>query len=253
MEKFLASDNNLKKVKDEATIISLLTSAKEAEAEVFIWKLVGSSKHLANIRIESIRKPRRDFCIVPVEGHDRQVQELLSSQSYIDLYVPETGLLLRCTIKQTDAPYRYYLQLPEFIAQVERRKTFRLNVYKTAEVQISFGKTTSGPRPMSQHFFKSCYDISTGGFSFLVSRMESKFFQIHDPIRYIEFKAGDWSTKVNAEIALIKEIEPDEYNGLSYKVWRVCCRFSQIDQISKKYLEKFIFERIKEELHAINE
>lgn len=246
------NDNKLKKVHDEAIIHSLISSAKESEFEVFIWKLIGGSKHLANVKIESIRKVRSDFCIIPVAGHERQVQDLMSSQDFIDLYVPESALLLRCKIRQTDAPFRYYLQLPEFVAQVERRKSLRLNVYDSEEVKLSFGKSVSVPRPMSQHFHKACFDISTGGFSFLVSRMESKFFQINDPIRTIEIKAGGWSTKVNAEIALIKEIEPDEFNGLTYKVWRICCRFSQIDQISKKHLEKFIFERIKDELHVIN-
>ncbi len=252
MEKLVLNDNKLKRVQDEAVIHSLLSSTKESEMEVFIWRLVGGSKHLANIKIESIRKARKDFCITPIPGHERQVQDLMSSQDFIDLYVPESALLLRCKIRQTDAPYRYYLQVPEFVAQVERRKSLRLNTYDSEEVKISFGKSVSTPRPMSQHFHKSCLDVSTGGFSFLVSRMESKFFQINDPIRTIEIKAGSWSTKVNAEIALIKEIEPDEFNGLTYKVWRICCRFSQIDQISKKHLEKFIFERIKDELHVIN-
>lgn len=245
--------NDLKKVKDEPTIISLLSSAKESEGEVYIWRLVGGSKHIARVRLESIRKLRRDFCVVPVDGQDRQVQDLMGSQNYIDLYIPDSALLLRCPIKQTDAPYRYYLQLPDYVAQVERRKHLRLNVYQKGEVKINFGKTVTLPKQMSQHFHKECFDISSGGFSFFVSRMEAKFFQIHDPIRSIEIKAGDWSGKVNAEIALIKEVEPDEFNGLTYKVWRVCCRFTQIDQISRKYLEKFIFERIKEELHAINE
>jgi hypothetical protein len=248
----LTSENKLKKVQDEAVIHGLLSSTKNAESEVFIWRLIGGSKHLANVRIESIRKTRRDFCIIPITGHERQVQELMGGQSYIDLYVPESALLLRCNIRHTDAPFRYYLEIPAFVAQVERRKSFRLNVYDAEDVKVSFGKSVSVPRPMSQHFHKACFDISNGGFSFLVSRMESKFFQINDPIRTIEIKAGNWATKVNAEIALIKEVEPDEYNGLNYKVWRVCCRFSQIDQISKKYLEKYIFERIKDELHVIN-
>lgn len=246
------NDNKLKKVQDEAIIHNLISGAKDAELEVFIWRLVGCSKHLANVRIESIRKHRKDFCIIPIAGHERQVQELMTGQGYIDLYVPDSALLLRCNIRQADAPFRYYLQIPTFVAQVERRKSFRLNVYEADDVKISFGKTVSVPRQMSQHFHKSCFDVSTGGFSFLVSRMESKFFQINDPIRTIEIKTGNWATKVNAEIALIKEVEPDEYNGLTYKVWRICCRFSQIDQISKKHLEKYIFERIKDELHVIN-
>ena len=233
--------------------MNLLSGAKEGNAEVFIWKLIGSEKHLGQVRIESIRKTRKDFCLIPAEGQDRLVQDLMGGHNYVDLYIPDSALLLRCTIKQTDAPYRYYLQLPNFVAQVERRKSFRLNVHQSSEVRLSFGKSASGPRPMSQHFLKDCFDISTGGFSFFVSKMEMKFFQTNDTIPLVEIKAGDWATKISAEITTVREVEPDEYNGLTYKVWRVSCRFSQIDQISKKYLEKFIFERIKDELHAINE
>jgi hypothetical protein len=253
LETQLSDDNKLKKVKDKATIMSLLSGAKESSSEVYIWRLIGSAKHLGQVRIESIRKMRNDFCIIPAEGQDRLVQDLMGSQNYVDLYVPGSALLLRCNIKQTDAPYRYYLTIPEFVAQVERRKSFRLNTYDTADVKVSFGKSVTLPRPMSQHFLKDCFDVSTGGFSFFVSKMESKFFQPNDPIPLIEIKAGDWGTKVSAEIATVREIEPDEFNGLTYKVWRVSCRFSKIDQISRKYLEKYIFERIKSELHAINE
>jgi hypothetical protein len=249
---FLNNDNNLKKIEDESIIHCLVSGAKQSELEVFIWRLLGGSKHLASVRIESIRKQKKQFCIVPIPGHENQVQELMIGQSYIDIYVPESALLMRCNIHHTDAPIRYYLEIPAFVAQVERRKSFRINVYDSEDVKINFGKSVSVPRVMTQQFGKSCFDISTGGFSFLVSRMESKFFQINDPIRMLEIKTSDWSTIVNVEIALIKEVEPDEYNGLTYKVWRICCRFSLIDQISKKYLEKYIFERIKDELHAIS-
>jgi len=233
-------------------IQSLIYGAKEADHEVIIWRLVGSSKHLASIRIEALRKQRKDFSIVPVSGYEKQVQEMMSSQDFIDLYIPDSALLLRCKIRHAEGSIRYYLHIPDFAAQVERRKNFRLNVYQTEDVKIKFSKLTTSPREMSQKFEKKCFDISSGGFSFFVSRMESKFFQVNDPIRTIEIAFGGIKTKVNAEITVIKEIEPDEFNGFSYKVWRVCCRFSQIDQISKKHLEKFIFERIKDDLHVIN-
>lgn len=249
----MGHDNNLKKVKDLPTIINLLQGAKDSTAEVFLWKLIGETKHLGQVRIESIRKMRRDFCVVPAEGQERIVQDLMGSVGFIDLYIPTSALLMRCHIKSTDAPIRYYLQFPEFVAQVERRKNMRLAVPGAADVKLSFGKTVNLPRPMSQHFVKNCYDVSAGGFSFLASKMESKYFQIKDSIPLIEIQAGKWSTKASAEITTIREVEPDEYNGLPYKVWRVSCRFSELDQISRKYLEKFIFERIKDELHVINE
>jgi c-di-GMP-binding flagellar brake protein YcgR len=195
---------------------------------------------------------RNDFCIIPAEGQDRVVQDLMSGQNFVDLYIPDSALLLRCSVKQTDAPFRYYLTIPEFVAQVERRKSLRLKTHDSSEVKVSFGKSVSLPRSMSQYFMKDCFDVSPGGFSFFVSKMEAKFFQLNDPINMVELKAGNWSTHADAQIVQIREVEPDERNGMTYKVWRVSCRFSKIDQISRKYLEKFIFERIKDELRAIN-
>jgi hypothetical protein len=252
LENNLIIDNKLKKVEDEAKIINMLSGAKEARSEVFIWRIAAGSKHLGNVRIEAIRKARRDFCIVACDGHEKQVHELIGGLDYIDLYIPESALLLRCRVKQADLSNRYYLHFAEFVAQVERRNNLRVNVQQSGDVKIAFSKSTAGPRQITQQFMKNCFDISTGGFSFYVSRVESKFFAIHDPIRAVEIKSGDWSAKVNAEVSLVKEIEPDEYNGLTYKVWRICCRFSQIDQISKKYLERFILDRIKDEIHVIN-
>lgn len=249
----MRNDNKLHKISDEAIILNLLMSAKDCGSEIFIWRLVGGSKILGQVRIESVRKFRKDFCIIPEEGQDRQVQELMGSQNHIDIYVPGAALLLRCTIKQTDAPYRYYLEIPKFVAQAERRKSIRVNVNDGADVQISFGKIIAGPKSMSQHFLKPCFDVSTGGVSFYVSKTEAKFFDLSDNIESIEIKAGQWSSKVGAEVISIREVEPDEYNGLTYKAFRISCRFSKIDQISRKYLEKYIFEKIKDELHAINE
>lgn len=248
----LGGDNKLKKVTDEATILSLITGAKEGNFEIFIWKFVGGSKVLGQVRIESVRKARKDFCIIPLDGEDKKVQDLMSSQDEIDLYIPESALLLRCQIKQTDAPIRYYLHLPKIVAQVERRQSMRINVYEESAVKVCFSKTVTVNRPMTQSFMKNCIDVSSGGFSFYISKMESKFFEAGDRIHMVEVKTSDWSGCLQVEITQVRGIEPDEFNGLSYKVWRVSCKICDIDQISKKYLDRFILQRIKDELHAIN-
>ncbi len=246
------SGNKLNKVHDNVQIISGLNSAKEDSSEIYLWRFVGSSKHIGLSRIEVVRKQRGDFCVVPSEGQDRIVQELLSSQTHIDLYIPSKSTLMRCRIKQTDAPFRYYLEIPEFIAQVERRKELRLNVYEQQEIKVSFGKTALLPREISQFFLKSCFDVSTGGISFLVSKIEAKLFNESDLIPNMDIKTKSWSAKISTQVLSIRETEPDESNGFPYKVWRVSCKITQIDLATRKQLEKFIFERIKEELHAIN-
>src|SRR5690606_37701307 len=112
----------------------------------------------------------------------------------------------------------------------ERRKSLRLNVHDFGNIKVSFRKSTSSSRDKAQQFIKDCLDISSGGFSFFVSKLESKLFLINDKIALVEIRNGNWSTKADAQITMIREIEPDEYNGLSYKVWRVSCKFTNIDQ-----------------------
>jgi len=248
----VANGNKLKKVKDEHIILGLIQRAKENASEMFIWKLVGKTKHLGQVRIESVRKFRSDFCIIPSDGQERIVQDLMSGSSYIDIYIPDSVFMVRAQVKQTEAPIRYYLHFPIHAAQVERRSDVRLNVHDEREVRINFFKSTSEIREKTQSFTKDVFDLSAGGFSFLVSRMESKFFDVGDNISAITIEAGTWRSQVSAQITMIREVEPDKYNQLQYKVWRICCRFSNIDQVSRKYLENYIFQRIKEELHAIN-
>ena len=248
----LGTTNSLNKVHDEGVIFTMLQGSKENDAEVYVWRFLAGQKHLGLVRIEAIRKSRGDFCIVPQEGQDRIVQELMGSLSTIDLYIPSYALLLRCSVRQTEAPFRYYLQIPLFVAQIERRQSLRLNVSEERDIQVAFEKTINLMKPTNQLFQKSCFDISPGGVSFFVSRTEAKAFDAADFIKSLEVKAGSWRTKVEAEVISVTEVEPNQYNGLSYKAWRVACRFSNMEQLSRKYLEKFIFERIKDELHVIN-
>ncbi len=249
----MESQSNLKRVKDEGIFLSLLFGAKEVGLQTFIWKIIGGEKHLAQVKIESIRKSRKDFCLVPLEGQSKKAQELMAANTLIDIYIPESGLLCRCQIKQLDAPNRYYLHFPQFVAQVERRSSLRLNVHDSAAVKVSFFKTVLTPRSMTQQFQKTCLDISGGGLSFYVSRMELKFFQSSDPISLMEIKFGESTLRLDGTITAIRETAPDEFNHLNYRAWRVCVKFTQIDQLTKKKIDNFIFEQIRKELHAINE
>lgn len=244
--------NKLNKIQDEHQILANINSTKEEACEIYVWRFVGGTKHLGLSRIESVRKQRNDFCIVPAEGQDRVLQDMVSGQTHVDLYIPSKCILMRCRLKQTDAPFRYYLEIPDFIAQADRRKELRLNVYDQQEIKVSFGKTITVPRTMSQFFLKSCFDVSTGGLSFFVSKTESKLFQPDDQIAGMELKSDKWAAKISSQVLSVRETDPDEANGFPYKVWRVSCMITQIDPVAKKQLEKFIFERIKDELHAIN-
>lgn len=246
----VAKDVVLSKIQDPAIIYDLLMGSKDNKSDVFIWRLIGGEEHLGQVKIESVSKARRDFSIMPCDDHDEEVQNLLLNQSYIDFYIPNYSLLFRCHLKTNGGPIRYSLHLPLEVAQVDRRANQRITTFKDDQLEISF--QSQSERGLNQQFSKVCFDLSGGGLSFYVSKMEKKFFREGEVIKELSIKTPQWKSQVKAEMILVKELEPNEFNDLPYKVWRVCCRFKELDQESKRLLDKYIFERIKGELHVIN-
>lgn len=246
----MAKDVLLSKIVDPAIIFDLLMGHKDTHSDVFIWKLIGGEEYLSQVHIESVSKARKDFSIVPVNDGEVETENLLMNQSYIDFYIPESALLFRCQLKSNSAPIRYAFQMPSEVSQIDRRLSQRVNTFEDSELQISF--QSQSERGQIQKFAKACFDISGGGLSFYVSRMEKKFFKEGEFLKELSISTPKGESKVKAEMILVKEIEPNEFNGLPYRVWRVCCRFKEIDDPSKLLLNKYIFEKIKGELHVIN-
>lgn len=246
------ADSVFTRIDDKDTVLKYLTSIKESSGSALIWKIIGDSKFTAEVKIEAIRKTRGDFILVPDEGDADKVQSLMGTNGFIDFYIPESSLIFRCKIRQTEAPVRYFLEVPEFMAQIERRQSLRLDLSDSNEVTIKFSKHQEPSKTIQQKFSKNCFDISAGGLSFLVSRLESKSFKVNDFIRAVEIQTPQWKSQVILQVALVKELTPDENSDISYKAWKVSCRFISLDDISKKYLTKFVFERLKSNEHVIN-
>ena len=242
---------NLKTVKDLGVILKLLNGAKDKNSEVYVWKLVGDIKHIGKVRIECIRKSRKEFAITPLEGQKKIVESIIDLNSAIDIYIPDSCLLFRASIKLSDST-RYFIEFPSFVAQIDRRKSFRLTLGPSSCVNLTFSKGLDSFKDRLSHFRKDCYDISSGGFSFHISRLEMRYFKESDQFDVI-LNLEKKEIRVKAKITLVSEIQPDEFNDLSYKVWRVGCNFQNIDELSRKYIDNYIFERIKDELHVINE
>lgn len=249
----MKTDNNLKEVKDKVTIFNLLTGAKENDSDVFVWRFIGSQKHLGRMRIESFRKTDGTLCLVPVEEDEKIVREIVGNLGHVDVYIPDCAMLFRCDLKTTDRDIRYYLKIPTLVAQLERRISVRLVTDKNSKFTVQFTTSSRRQNLPPMQFTKDCIDISSGGLSFYVSKQELKFFQISEEIKKVKISLEVKSIPLEMMVTTILEISPDEFNKLPYKVWRVNCKFTSIDQISKKYLEKFILEKINLDLHDIKE
>jgi hypothetical protein len=248
----LALETNLKKISDKEAILSVLSEIKEFGLEAHLWKLVGDEIYLAGVTLEAIRKSTNDICLVPVKGQEDVVANIVGNNIFLDIQIPNSSIFFRCKLKSVKSPHRYYVIFPEFFALPERRKGVRIKFIEESKVRVSFNKANNAIKTINQKFIKNCYDIGVGGFSFLISRAELKYFNTNDVIPEVEINLDQEKIKLSSKVKVVREIEPDEYNGLSYKVWRVSCAYVKIEGSTHKKIENFIIKKIKNEINDIN-
>jgi len=238
-------NNTLKKNFSSWAIFSIINNTKLKEKPVFGWRLIGGKKVTVELFIRVIRKFRNEFIIRAVNPDARKVLSgIVAGTDNLNLYLPDDLVLFQSSIKAVDDNGDIVISIPEMIAQIDRRKHLRLLVENDIRSSISFDKKSHGQRENIQKFSKKCFDISAGGLSFIVSKTESKYFEVGDKIVGIDLSIGERSTRIQGTIVNILEIEPDENNGLHYKVQKVCIRYNEPTPIQQKVINEYVFKYV---------
>lgn len=234
--------NILKKNQSAWAIFSILNNAKIQSRPAIAWRFVSGKKITTDIFIRVIRKSRNEIL---VRGSDMESQKILSQlvagSETINIFLPEDMVLFQSEIRAFDANGDTVLKIPSMIAQIDRRKHMRLFINEDHSAKIKFFKQTHAQRGNTQKFEKACFDISAGGLSFIVSRMESKFFMIGDDLGIIRVAFENQEIQVVGKIVNILDVEPDARNGLHYKGKKVCVRYEKVDSKAQKKLADFVF------------
>ena len=130
------------------------------------------------------------------------------------------------------------------IAQVDRRKDMRLFIESGMRADLNFTKQGHGQRVLTQRFNKTCFDLSAGGFSFVISRPEAKLFKVNDEISNVEMILGDKKLKVNCNVINMFEIEPTSQNQLHYKGWKVSVKYKDLPKNYHRFINEYVFRYI---------
>lgn len=224
---------------------------KEHGYECFIWRFIGDKKYLAKINLNIFRKSKKEFTILPDQKDLETYSLVIGALDEVNLYIPSAALLFRCQISDQNQKGEVTLKFPEFIAQIERRKFPRLETYKEDIARSYFSKCLMGSKIHTQYFQKTCYDLSAGGFSILVSKVETSFFQKEDTIEGIEITFDGRKISSHAQIMHIQPIEPGEGSDIIYKVWKISFKFTSLSVKDFEFLSRHIFEKLTKEDIAI--
>lgn len=235
--------SKLKKNFNEWAITSLIENTKVNEKPIMGWKMIAGKKETVEVIFHIIRKFRNEIVVRAVGPHAKAtLADLSVGAQNLNFYLPEDLVLFQTEVKQVDTNGDVIIKIPEMIAQVDRRKHMRLFVEEGMKAEAHFEKENYGQRVLTQKFNKGCFDISAGGFSFIISKSESRFFQIGGSIERIQLIVDNKKMLVSGEIINIDEVEPSPRNHLIYKGWKVSVKYKSINPQARKFLNYFVFK-----------
>ena len=237
--------NNLKKNHSSGAIFSIIFNTKLNEKPVICWRMINGKKVTVDVYMRVIRKFRDEFIIRPLrENGKKTLNNLLAGSEKLNLYLPSDLVLCQCDIKKVDSNGDIVLKMPEMIAQIDRRKYLRLFIDNGISASVDFSKEISGYHKKIQKFSKNCFDISAGGFSIILSKTESKFFQNNDNLNQISLDLDGKKTQIDGMVINIFDIEPDDQNGLLYRSKKVCVQYRNLDFKQEKVINDYVFKHI---------
>ncbi len=242
----LAKNNNLKKNFNAWAIFSLINNTKLLGKNVVGWRMIGGKKVTVEVNIRVIRKFRNEIVIRVIDPKTRNtLGNLISGSDKLNIYLPEDLVLFQTDVKKADENGDVTLSMPKMIAQIDRRKHLRLFVADDINVSAKFFKENHGQKVVKQQFEKRCYDVSAGGLSFIVSKIESRFFEKGDVVKSIRVVINDQIVSLHGKVVNILDVEPDAHNGLHYKGKKVCLAYGNTSPEVVKQINDFVFKYIE--------
>lgn len=236
------NQNLLTKNYDESAISSILGNTKIAAKPILAWKFISGEKVTVEVSFYIIRKARNEIVVRAASRQSiEHLSELAASANNLNFYLPKDMVLFQTEVKQIESNGDIRVTIPTMIAQVDRRKGFRLFVENGIQVGLSFSAERFAQKTSKQHFKKGCFDISSTGLSFIVSKPERKFFDVGDTLNCLEIQVDDQTLKLDSEIVSMQEVAPTPGNKLHYKGWKIALRYLNISDEQAKVIDDFVF------------
>lgn len=246
------SGNKLTKNDSEWAIFSIINNAKLKNKTLVAWRIVGGRKVTVDVSIRVIRKFRCELVMTPQSSRSQvMLSDLVAGADKLNFYLVEDMVLFQSKVKHRDPSGDLTVSIPTMIAQIDRRKHLRLFIEENNPVYISFSKQTNFHQSSIQHFNKACYDLSAGGLSFIISKLETKYFKTGDKITQVKLKLGEDIIVLDGEIVNIFNIEPNEVNKLNYKGLKICIKYTRIKPEHQKQISDFVFKYIDFSLNVV--
>jgi c-di-GMP-binding flagellar brake protein YcgR len=236
----------LNKNKSSWALYSILENKKEKKENFICWRMINGSKQVAEVSLSIIRKSREEIVIKAVgEKNEKALLDIVTGAETVNFFLQEDKVLFQSVIKSSSGQGKLTVSLPREFAHIDRRNHVRLQLYDDITSTLSFKKESHySQHKTNQLFEKKCFDLSAGGLSFIVSRVEARFFKKNDPIHSIALVMNNKTIMCAAKVVTILDVEPNDRNKLNYKAHKVCLEFTVISEQDRKCIGEYVFKYV---------
>ncbi|MFZ4712992.1 MAG: hypothetical protein ACOYL6_04755 [Bacteriovoracaceae bacterium] len=236
------NQQKLKENRNSKLISELIASAKDKMGPVLVWVMHGDEKVTVEMWIQIVRKSKNEI-LLRAHPHDvKMVHTVVGSRENVNIFFPSDLVFFQTAVKSLSLEGELVITIPQMIAHVERRQHLRINVVPSMTTEATFYKSFLSQKVNTQLFKKNLFDVGTGGLSFIMTKMEMKYFNIGDRIVGVILQIGDRKIELDATVVNVLSVEPDSYNKLIYKGHKICLKFDKINPIYKEALDMFVFK-----------
>jgi len=232
--------NLMRKHKSQKSLLEMLGSAKIENDGIVAWRMINNKKIIVDVYVKVIRKYRDEMILETKVESIEKLEMLISGSETLNFFISGFGLLFQSKIKSYNEKNQLIVSVPSEYAQLERRKYLRYQLEnENIDCFISLFENGS-----LRKLKKRAFDISAGGVSFIVSKMEAKFFNPGSKLENFVFQIESKFIKTTAKVMNIVYLEPNMSSDLLYGGWKVSISFISNEIEFIKLVDDYVFSKI---------
>ncbi len=221
----------MKEVKKNKEFDKMIIEAVLGKYSFFIWQSIDGIIEKCETKIKAVRNDYNEIELAVEKNQEVQLEKVIPGNRTLNIFVPELSVSFLTGLKSISVDKKIKIHLPSEYTFYNRRSDERIQPTKTAYANFELNKKITK---------KSLFDISVGGFSFIVSQADTMAVkrERQSNLFFLEFAGRKF--KVNAECVSSVKIDRHKLDDLPYGGVKLGFRFVEISKNDKDFLIELI-------------
>jgi hypothetical protein len=221
---------------DGQPIEQILREAASSSELVIAWYSIGPRIIKCEMHIKGVRRRRKELCLVPVVGQEYYLDQIISGQDSVKIYLPIAALFFSSHLIGLNSDGELLISMPYDYQFRERRQVTRIVPDLPVRVTIGVGHSS---------ITTNCNDLGTNGFSLLLAKKDRHVFHQGAHLNGVIVNIGDSKLNLDVLVIGVLKLKPYQLERFPYADVRVAFSFQALQTAQLGVLDKFIASYIQ--------